>query len=173
MRHPHISCRMVRASLDSIRSLLILSSSPKKYRGSVIATYQLGITIGLFLAAVVTNSTQNRPNSSAYLIPMALQFAWGFILAAGIFFLPESHRWLIKVGRRKDAANSLARLIDQSPSGIEVGAELDEISRNLDAERALGMHTYLDCFRSTKNKMRLRTVTGILIQCFQQLTGST
>src|SRR5258705_1214457 len=57
-------------------SLMILSSSPKKYRGSIVATYQWAITFGLLLAAIVTNSTQNRPDSSAYLIPIALQFVW-------------------------------------------------------------------------------------------------
>ena len=152
---------------------MILSSSPKKYRGAIIATYQWAITIGLLLAAIVTNSTRNRPAASSYLIPIALQFVWGLVLGVGTYFLPESHRYLIKAGNRKDAAISLARFTGKSPTSFEVVAELDEITKNLDEEKALGLHTYLDCFRPTGNKMRLRTVTGILIQCFQQLTGST
>jgi len=163
----------VRSSIQNpAGSLMVLSSSPKKFRGAIIATYQWAITIGLLLAAIVTNSTQDRPGSSAYLIPIALQFFWGLVLGVGTYFLPESYRWLIKVGRRNDAATSLARFAGQSPTSLKVVAELDEITRNLDEERAHGLHSYLDCFRLTKNKMRLRTVTGILIQCFQQLTGS-
>jgi len=36
----------------------------------------------------------------------------------------------------------------------------------------LGKRSYIDCFRSTKDKMALRTLTGIFVQAFQQLTGS-
>ncbi|KAG5219666.1 MFS monosaccharide transporter [Salix suchowensis] len=148
-----------------------LVSSPKWIRGAVVSMYQWAITIGLLLASVINNATQFRDNHSAYQIPIAIQFVWALILAGGMSYLPESPRWLIKRGRDADAARSLARLTSLSPSDPVVENELDEIRANLEAERALGESSYVDCFRMGNNKIALRTLTGIFIQAWQQLTG--
>ena len=63
--------------------------SPKWIRGAIVGLYQWGITIGLLLAAICNNATKNRPNHSSYRIPVAIQFIWAGILAAGMAFLPE------------------------------------------------------------------------------------
>ena len=63
--------------------------SPKWIRGAVVSAYQWAITIGLLLASVVNNATQNRDNHSAYRIPIAIQFVWAAVLAFGMFWLPE------------------------------------------------------------------------------------
>ena len=62
----------------------------------MVGAYQLAITIGLFLAAIVNNSTQNRNDSGSYRIPIAIQFAWSIIIVVGLIFLPETPRFLIK-----------------------------------------------------------------------------
>jgi len=145
--------------------------SPKWIRGAIVACYQWAITIGILLAAIVNNSTQNRTNHSAWLVPIGMQFIWVSILAIGMLFLPESPRYLIKRGREDKAAINLARLIGASPGDPEVAAELNEIRANLRAEEELGESSYLDCFRFSHNKIFLRTMTGIWLQAWQQLTG--
>lgn len=35
----------------------------------------------------------------------------------------------------------------------------------------MGTGSYLDCFKSTSTRIRFRTLTGIAIQAWQQLTG--
>lgn len=69
--------------------ILTVGSAPKWIRGAVVASYQWAITIGILIASIVNNATQNRPDASAYRIPIALQFAWAVILGAGMLFLPE------------------------------------------------------------------------------------
>jgi sugar porter (SP) family MFS transporter len=145
--------------------------SPKWIRGAVVSAYQWAITIGLLLASIVNNSTQHRDDASAYQIPIAIQFVWAAILSGGMVALPESPRWLIKRGRDADAAKSLSRLTGASSNDPAIELELDEIRANLEAEKALGESSYADCFRFTKNKIALRTLTGIFIQAWQQLTG--
>jgi sugar porter (SP) family MFS transporter len=145
--------------------------SPKWIRGAVVAAYQWAITIGLLLAAIVSNSTQHRNDSGAWRIPTGVQFAWGIILAAGMLYLPESPRFLVKKGRLADAARSLQRLTSLPANDPLVELELADIRANLEAEAAIGTSSYADCFRGTENKIRFRTLTGIFVQAWQQLTG--
>jgi MFS transporter, SP family, sugar:H+ symporter len=85
--------------------------------------------------------------------------------------LSQSPRWLIKKNRDADAARALSRLTSLPIDDPEVLSELEEIRLNLKHEEALGESSYLDCFRSTDNRIRFRTLTGIFLQAWQQLTG--
>ncbi|KAI0272609.1 general substrate transporter [Gloeopeniophorella convolvens] len=145
--------------------------SPKWIRGAVVSLYQFAITIGILLSNIFNNATKNRPNHSSYRIPIAIQFVWAAVLAAGMLFLPESPRWLIKNHRDADAAVSLSRLTSLPADDPEVVNELEEIRLNLKHEEELGESSYLDCFRPTDNRILFRTLSGIFIQAWQQLTG--
>ncbi|KAH9965623.1 general substrate transporter [Lactifluus volemus] len=145
--------------------------SPKWIRGAVVSLYQWAITIGLLLSNICNYATKNRPNHSAYRIPIAIQFIWAAILAGGMIFLPESPRWLIKKHRDSDAAIALSRLTSLPRDHPEVISELEEIRINLKHEEELGESSYLDCFRLSDNRIRFRTLTGIFLQAWQQLTG--
>ncbi|KAI0955077.1 hypothetical protein AcW1_006768 [Taiwanofungus camphoratus] len=145
--------------------------APRWIRGAVVSGYQWAITIGLLLASVINNATKNRDNHAAWRIPISVQFIWAFVLCVGMIFLPESPRWLIKKGRDAAAATSLSRLTGLAPADPEVETELDEIRLNLKEEMELGESSYIDCFRFTSNKIAFRTLTGIFIQAWQQLTG--
>ncbi|RDB19992.1 putative glucose transporter rco-3 [Hypsizygus marmoreus] len=145
--------------------------SPKSVRGLIVGLYQLAITIGALLAAIVLNATKEQQSHSAWRTPIAVQFVWAAILSGGMFFLPESPRFLLKRGRDDAAKISLGRLLTKPKDSLEVEAEYAEISAALDADRALGGGSYVDCFRNTEAKNGLRTWTGILLQGWQQLTG--
>jgi len=145
--------------------------APKHLRGAIVGLYQLAITIGALLAAIVLNSTQHRDSHLAWRIPIAVQYAWAFVLAGGMMLLPESPRYLLYRNRVDDAKRSLARLMTVSPDSEAVEDEVKEIQFALEAEKAQGEASYIDCFRNTPSKNALRTWTGILIQGWQQLTG--
>ncbi|KDQ19558.1 hypothetical protein BOTBODRAFT_28136 [Botryobasidium botryosum FD-172 SS1] len=145
--------------------------APKWIRGAVVSCYQFAITIGLLLASCVNKGTQNRNDHSSYQIPIALQFIWAAILAGGMACLPESPRFLLKRGREERARRSLSRLLSLEPTDPAITQEIADINSNLRAEEELGTATYADCFRSGQNKILFRTLTGICIQAWQQLTG--
>ena len=143
-------------------------TSPKWIRGTVVGAYQLAITIGLLLAAIVNNATKNRNDTGSYRIPIAIQFAWAIIMVTGCLFLPETPRYCIKKGNPENAARSLSKLrrLDvEHPALLE---ELAEITANHEYELSLGKATYIDCFRGNLGK---RLATGCLLQALQQLTG--
>ncbi|KAK5796521.1 hypothetical protein VI817_005806 [Penicillium citrinum] len=141
---------------------------PKWIRGAVVGCYQLCITIGLFLAAIVNYATQHRNDSGSYRIPLAIQFAWALILAGGLLFLPETPRFLIKKGKDDQALKSLVFLRRLQPDDPDIVAELEELKGNWEYEQSLGSSSYMECFKGTTGK---RTITGIIIQSLQQLVG--
>ncbi|EFP88944.2 uncharacterized protein PGTG_15147 [Puccinia graminis f. sp. tritici CRL 75-36-700-3] len=145
--------------------------APKWIRGAVVACYQWAITIGLLVAAIVVNATQDINNASSYRIPIGIQFVWAVILSLGLYILPESPKYLILKGREEEAKKSLSRLLSIPATSPQVLSEYDEVCESLRAERAMGTSTYADCFKSGPGKYRLRTLTGMGIQALQQLTG--
>ena len=134
----------------------------------IVGSYQLAITIGLLLAAIVNNSTHDRNDTGSYRIPIAVQFAWALILITGMLILPETPRYLIRSGRPDKAAHSLSRLRRLPEDHEAIRAELEEIQANHEYELTLGKASYLDCFRGRVLK---RQLTGCLLQGLQQLTG--
>lgn len=161
-------------------------TSPKWIRGTIVGTYQLAITIGLFLAAIVNNATKNRNDTGAYRIPIAVQFAWSLILVGGLLVLPETPRYLIKQDKlekvricnpvhgkriadeRKQAASALGKLRRLDPTHPAVVEELAEVEANHRYEMSIGKASYIDCFKGTVGK---RLATGCGLQALQQLTG--
>ncbi|KAJ7464079.1 monosaccharide importer [Mycena latifolia] len=145
--------------------------SPKNIRGLIVGLYQLAITIGALLAAIVLNATKNEQSHAAWRTPIAVQFAWAAVLGGGMMLLPESPRYLLHKNRVDAARAALGRLTNRPADSPEVDAECAEITLALEEERAIGSGTYLDCFKNTELKNGLRTWTGIMLQGWQQLTG--
>ncbi|KAF2404614.1 general substrate transporter [Trichodelitschia bisporula] len=143
-------------------------TAPKWIRGTIVGCYQLAITIGLLLAAIVNNSSKDRNDSGSYRIPIAIQFAWSLILVTGLLFLPETPRFLIKNGQRDKATRSLGKLRRLPYDSPVIEEEISEIEANHNFEMTLGKASYKDCFRGTVLK---RLITGCGLQALQQLTG--
>ncbi|GHJ85055.1 hypothetical protein NliqN6_1457 [Naganishia liquefaciens] len=165
-----------------VSAIIILYMSeicPRKIRGALVSGYQFAITIGLMLAAIVVNFTKDRSDTGQYRIPIGLQFAWGLILAIGLFLLPESPRYFVKKGNLDRARNVLARLRGQDESSPYIESELSEIVANAEYEKSLMPSTtwfgqWAACFSGSvfKAKSNLRrTILGTSLQMMQQWTG--
>ncbi|CZS95165.1 hypothetical protein WAI453_011222 [Rhynchosporium graminicola] len=144
--------------------------APKWIRGTLVCAYQLAITTGLFLAAVVNILTQGMASRNAFRIPLALQFIWAGILLLGLLLLPETPRYLIKRGLHEEAASSLSRLRRLDITHPALIEELAEIEANHEYELSLGPSTYRDVFFGSPHLGR-RLVTGCGLQILQQLSG--
>lgn len=143
-------------------------TAPKWIRGVIVGAYQLAITIGLLLAAIVNNATANRNDTGSYRIPIGVQFAWALILIIGMLILPETPRYLIRSGKPEKAARALSRIRRLPQDHVAIQQELDEIQANHEYEMSMGKASYLDCFRGAVLK---RQLTGCGLQALQQLTG--
>lgn len=143
-------------------------TAPKWIRGAIVGAYQLAITIGLLLAAIVDYATKDRQDTGSYRIPIAVQFAWAIILFGGMIFLPETPRYLIKKNQPEKAAKALSSLRRLPADHPSIQHELAEIQANHNFEMSLGKASVLDCFRPPILK---RQLTGMALQALQQLTG--
>ena len=143
-------------------------TAPKWIRGVIVGSYQLAITIGLLLAAIINNATHKRQDTGSYRIPIAVQFAWSLVLIIGMFLLPETPRYLIRSGNYNGAVASLAKLRRLPITHEAIIQEIDEIQANHEYELTLGKASYLDCLKGNVGK---RLATGCLLQGLQQLTG--
>ncbi|PQE11145.1 high affinity glucose transporter RGT2 protein [Rutstroemia sp. NJR-2017a BVV2] len=165
--------------ISAIIILYMSEIAPKKVRGALVSGYQFCITLGILLANCVVYATQHRTDSGSYRIPIAVQFLWAIILAAGLFILPESPRYYVKKGRLEDAAKSLSNVRGQPIESEYIQDELAEIIANHEYELSVVPQTsyisqWTNCFKGSifhgSSNVR-RTVVGILLQMMQQLTG--
>ena len=153
--------------------------APRKVRGALVSGYQFCITIGILIANGAVYGTKYRTDSGSYRIPIALQFIWALVLGVGLLFLPESPRYFVKKGQMDKAVKALCSVRGQPESSEYIQAELAEIIANYEYEQSVIPSTtywggWANCFRgpfSSGSSNLRRTMTGILMQMMQQLTG--
>lgn len=128
-------------------------------RGAMISTYQLMITVGIFLAFI-----------SDTLFSYHGQWRWmfgviaipGVLFVIGVLFLPYSPRWLMMKGRRQEA---LAVLTDLRPTAHEARAEIRAIDEQLKQRQGgIGLLWQNANFRRS-------ILLGMLLQAMQQFAG--
>ncbi|KAF3490877.1 uncharacterized protein GIQ15_00394 [Arthroderma uncinatum] len=159
--------------VSTVVILYVSEIAPKRVRGTLVSVYQFAITIGLLVSACVAQGTQKIPTSASYRIPIAVQFAWAFILGVGLLFLPDSPRYYIKQGKMDKAAAALARVRGQPAQSARIQAELTEIKANYDYESCISSSSWFDCFKgglSPSSNLK-RVLVGTALQMFQQWTG--
>ncbi|PFH49826.1 hypothetical protein AMATHDRAFT_75996 [Amanita thiersii Skay4041] len=145
-------------------------TSPKALRGTLLVLYQLQIIIGLFLSYILDLATHSVPNSASWRVPVGLQMVWGLILLSGIFFLPESPRHLLGLGKRVEACKVVSELNGVPQDDPLVEELVEELEFGIKAENEGGHATWLECF-STRNNLWKRTGNGMMLQFIQQLNG--
>lgn len=150
----------IAVGISSYTAPLYLSEiAPKRIRGSMIALYQLMITIGILIAylsdTILSYSGNWRWMLGIITIP-------ALILLIGVLFLPNSPRWLASKGYFNDAKKILNQLRNNND---QVQDELDSIYQSLKVKQS-GWKLFKD------NKYFRNVVfLGIMLQLMQQFTG--
>ncbi len=108
--------------------MYIAELSPARIRGRLVAVAQFNIVIGILIAFFSNYLLVNiGPDNWRWMFGVvAIPSALFFIL---LFIVPESPRWLMKMGRREQAKGVLAGV---GASNVE--SELEEIGRSLQEE---------------------------------------
>lgn len=133
--------------------------SPAEARGWQVSVFQLAITIGILLAYLVDYAFAGI-QSWRWMFAVAVVPAT--IFAVGMYFLPESPRWLARNGEPGVARAVLTRIRGTD----NVDAELSEIETSLSRSSERGR--FSDLFHAS---VRPALVVGIGLAIFQQVTG--
>jgi len=133
--------------------------APPKARGWQVSLFQLAVTLGILAAYLVDYAFAG---SGAWRWMLGLAAVPGLLLGVGMFFLPQSPRWLAKHCQTDKALEILTRIRGTS----DVSAEFQEIQATLSQKSEEGHWSAL--FSPT---VRPALTVGIGLAVFQQITG--
>ncbi|KAK5811256.1 hypothetical protein PVK06_026581 [Gossypium arboreum] len=138
--------------------VFIAEIAPKNLRGALTTANQLMICCAVSVAFIIGTVLTWRTLALTGLIPCA-------ILLFGLFFIPESPRWLAKIGHEKEFE---AALQDLRGKGADISEEAAEIRDYIETLERLPKAKMLDLFQ----RRYLRSVIiGVGLMVFQQFGG--
>lgn len=181
-------------SLSMIVPLYNAELAPPEIRGSLVALQQQAIVAGVMISYWFTYGTNYiggtgaAQSRTAWLIPITVQILPALMLAIGIFFLPESPRWLINVGREQESLKVIADLRRLPENDLLVQLEFLEVKAQKLFEDRVSAHDHPDLqdgSRSSNFKLGVaqykslvtnpanlrRTIVAVVTMLFQQWCG--
>ncbi|EJF56602.1 general substrate transporter [Dichomitus squalens LYAD-421 SS1] len=148
--------------------------SPAARRGSLIMIEGSLITLGIMISYWIDFAFFWLSGSSAqWRVPIALQILLAFMMIVGIFFLPESPRWLAKHGRNAEALAVISALEGKPHTDADVHQTYHAIREAVAAETHFGNDSspLREIFTGGPSQNFRRAFLGVVVQCFQQITG--
>src|SRR5438105_1251364 len=134
--------------------------SPPNARGWIVSLFQLAVTAGIVSAYIVDFAFANVAGGWRWMLGLAV--APALIFGTGMFFLPETPRWLIRAGQHEIARRVLIRIRET----VDVDLEISEIQTSLAEQAQRG--SWIDLLH---RHVRPALVVGIGLAIFQQVTG--
>lgn len=143
--------------------------APRKVRGLIGGLFQFSVTLGIMIMFFISYGCGKITSAASFRIAWGIQIIPGLILFFGLFFVPESPRWLTKQGYWDEAeivvANTQAK---GNREDTDVLIEISEIKEQLMLEHDVKAFTFSKLF---SKKYLPRTVVAVSAQIWQQLTG--
>lgn len=142
-----------------VSPMYIAEISPAKIRGRLVALNQLAIVVGILLS-YLSNwlLVDTGINNWRYMLVAEILPAITFLV--GLFFIPESPRWLTKEGLEKEALD----VLNVVAGAANADHELQEVKKSL-AEKRTSLKELLH------PSLRRVLIVGILFSLFAHITG--
>ena len=159
-----------------IAPMYIAEIAPARLRGKLVSINQLNIVIGLSAAYFANYYLLNLSESSTQWVTdlgldtntwrwmLGVEIVPAVLFFAGLFFIPDSPRWLIIKGRENDARAVLKKLV---PANL-IENEINSIKNGQDTETTALWMRVKGIFSP---KMRLALIVGVIVAVVQQITG--
>ncbi|KAJ4481409.1 general substrate transporter [Lentinula edodes] len=146
--------------------------SPPHQRGSLIMIEGSLITLGIMISFWASGS------SAQWRVPIALQILFALVVVFALPILPESPRWLMKAGRPAEALAVISALEDKPHTDSTVRTTFHAIKEavalegsNIDTLSSSEKASLSELFTGGRTQNFRRVALGVIIQCFQQITG--
>ncbi|XP_010528847.1 PREDICTED: sugar transporter ERD6-like 3 isoform X1 [Tarenaya hassleriana] len=138
----------------------IAEIAPKHVRGAFVFASQLTLNCGVSLFFIIGNFIPWRRLALISLIPCSLQ-------VIGLFFIPESPRWLGKCGQEKECNAALQRLRGKD---ADVSQEASAIKETVEMFEQGPKPRIVDLFQ---RRYATSLIIGVGLMLLQQLSGCT
>lgn len=150
--------------------------APPSMRGRVVGSQQWAITWGILImfyisygCSFIGGDPSVATSTAAFRVPWGLQMLPAISLFFGMMLLPESPRWLARHDLWEDCHAVLTLVHGKGdPDSVFVQTEMAEIREMVELEARNKDVSYCELF---KPHMMHRTITGIFVQIWSQLTG--
>ena len=146
---------------STVAPLYAAEMAPAWIRGRIVSSYQLAITVGIFLAYLADDALTGGDHWREM---FALAVIPGVLLVVGFLAVPESARWLLSKGRRDRALVTLQKV--DGPA--DAPAHLADLEEDLREEQAEGRATWGEVFGP---RVRRPLIIGMGLAIIQQVTG--
>ncbi|OOQ87894.1 hexose carrier protein [Penicillium brasilianum] len=145
--------------------------APPRIRGLLASMQQWMIGLGIMVAQWVGYGCSLRTGNFSWRFPLSFQTAPAVILVCGIWFLPESPRWLIEHGQEEAGRAVLARLhLNSNASNQDlVEQEMNQIHQSVANEKQLVVRSWRQLLLSRQWRYRILLACGI--QAMTQCSG--
>ncbi|XP_010941736.1 sugar transporter ERD6-like 16 isoform X3 [Elaeis guineensis] len=138
--------------------VFIAEIAPKQLRGGLTTINQLLICGGLSLCYIIGTLVTWRTLVLVGLVPC-------FVILVGLYFIPESPRWLAKVGRDRESEVALQSLRGKD---ADISQEAADIQEYVETLRSLPETRILELFQRTYIRS---VIVGVGLMAFQQFGG--
>lgn len=142
--------------------LYIAEISPTKIRGTLVSMFQLLITVGILSAYVSDSILADNNNPESWRPMFYIGVIPAIILYVGMYFLPETPRWLMSKGREAEALKVLRMTEDP----LLVEKSIENMQREIQQDNS--QMPWTEIF---KPWMRNALIIAIGIMFFQQFVG--
>ena len=143
--------------------MYISEISPARVRGALVTLNQLMITIGILISYIADYLLSNDARPESWRWMFLVGFIPAVVLLAGMFFLPETPRWLIGKGRWEEGKKVLAK--------VEDADMIDQTMEDLRADIRLSGQQASPIREIFKPWLRAPLIITIGIFFFQQFSG--
>lgn len=147
-------------AVSVLSPMYVAEVAPAKSRGRLVAIYQLSIVLGVLCSYTINYWLHDIDNNWRWMfasgvIPSVLFFA-------GLFFIPESPRWLYKAGRKEESLKVLTRIGGETLAKVEIL----EIAESLNGNKET--ITRGELFKPAARKVM---IVGFFLAVFVQISG--
>ncbi|KAF0891142.1 hypothetical protein E2562_005211 [Oryza meyeriana var. granulata] len=153
-----------------VAPVYISEITPATLRGSYASFPEIFISLGILLGYVSNLAFAGLPDHINWRVMLAAGIIPSISIAFVLLVIPESPRWLVMQGRTVEARAVLLKVTDSEDEAKERLAEIEAAAAVTISGKYDGKTVWQELTRPSP-VIRRMLITGLGIQCFQQITG--
>lgn len=143
--------------------LYIAEIAPAKSRGKLVSMFQLMVTIGILFSYISDTIWADESKLDCWRMMFFVGVVPALILLIGMFFMPETPRWLMSKGNLKECRKVLLK--------IEATDDVDRLLQQMEEEIRIDRDSKVGWKYLLQPWLRTPLMVAVCIMFFQQFVG--